>query len=418
MIDNSYPCTIPLTSLRNGTESSIFTISQQKITLENKANIVYVNSNCVTYPVSFARDSSNKIYTNLVKYNDNNPANITLVSKITDVENFDEYIQKHNIRIAYITVGQGSACTSEQLTDFFADDLKCQQISSWPGSTLCDTYTSSSDVSNIFWPHINDYAIVFAEDPGNVLNDNSYRTINRWVDKGGVLLWSRNLDPDAKIAGITWKSQGGANCPLTATSYYYNNPDPYLILGGDISSPAQWTPKKCYYIENNPATTTQYNNIAEYSDGKDGTATWHNGSGFAYYFSSTCETGFNYGDFTQKIREALEKIIGTTKSNYLQTNITISPLPEKITSLKTTFKHNITKADSELVLLYFDGTKWINYVNLTPSTTETTETKDIPLLVPVSSNVGFTLLATAYQISKDEKLSVDLQNIDVCFDQQ
>ncbi|HLC56827.1 MAG TPA: hypothetical protein VJJ23_06325 [Candidatus Nanoarchaeia archaeon] len=435
MIDDSYPCTIPLSSIRqvfDGSESKLFTIDKEKITLENKNNIVYVNSRCVSYPISFATDANKQIYTNLVKNSDDQRATIKLTSDIQVPEDLKDYIRTHTIRIAYVRVGGGSACVEEdlQLSNFFTNELECIDTqdfdSDWndPRHTLCDIYTNTNDLTSLFWPHLNDYSIIFTEDTGNKLENpsNSYTTLNNWVSNGGVLILTRGIQGSPVIAGVSYHGAGGPTQLLTVTSSYYSDPDPYLQFEGSTSSPVSWTPKSNHYVTNNPAQTTQYRDIADFPNGNDGVASWHYGNGFGYYFSSSCETPQSLYDLLgQRIVEALQRIIGTTKFNYLITNLTISPLPETVESFTTRYEYSITNTDpdTEVSLLYYDNTdpnnKWTDACpTLQKSQTEIIATCDISPTAKISQNTAFDLLLRVYQIAKDEQASVDFQDVKIC----
>src|SRR3989338_5086089 len=244
LIDDNYPCTIPLRDISNGTNTtSVFTLTAQDLRLQNINNVVYINSNCFTYYVSDAEDSNGTKYTNKVKYNDNNYANISLSNKIDgSIEDYEDFLRDNIINISFIDVG--NECPDLQMNQIL-QDFGCSddfREGNAPPTTNCHIYHDNGHIHKFF-------------NNANLLQ--GYKIGSRWNYKSDTI-----------------------NNNWTALNSFYTNPDSYLELGGTINNKARKDPDAEHYSSDCISCipdAVNYTVIAEFLNGDNAISRWNFG---------------------------------------------------------------------------------------------------------------------------------------------
>lgn len=424
-IDNKYQCNIPLKEISDG-GSSIFEVDSGKIQLANIENIVYVNSNCVTNRVSFAQDNHLRVVTDLVRDSDNRRAKIDLARFINGtITNLTAYIVEKKIRLAYVTESSGvDVCTNNQLENYLTTDYQCKTYPN-PSNTYCDKFTNAGP----FWPLLNNYSIIFLENIGSVIDKKT--ELENWTNNGGALILLGKISDSAGttpvILGIQWTKNQNPPSNITATSEYYAavaaGREQLLFMGGNVTDPATWEPKRGHYVSN---TTNALSFIKEgsYNTGQIGLARWDFGSGFSYFFSSCLESNnddsYNFGNFTQRIREALQRMVGTYYSGYLDTKIINNEkIGVSVKNITVNIEHYMDGVLSLEELSIYNSTtnNYTRLCYLTSSSIDYIDTCTIQNSTLLGSEVRFRAGAIVNKINLDKSAYYDYQDLKVCYEE-
>ncbi len=421
-IDNGYRCTIPLKEISDG-GSNIFTIEQGKIQIANLENVVYINSKCVTNRVNFAQDNNLQVVTDLVRDLDNKRAKVDLTRYINDtISNLTAYLIQNNIRIAYVTESSGvDVCANNQLQTYLSTDYQCKDYPN-PSNTFCDRFSSSGD----FWSRISNYSIIFLENIESISDNKA--TLENWVTNGGALiLLGKISNADTSVLGINYNKLQNPPSNLKATADYYqavaDGIESFLLMGGSVSNPAIWPPKRGHYITN---TTNAFVFIKEgtYNNGNIGLARWNYGSGFSYFFSSCLEDNnndtYNFGNFTQRIRESIQRMVGTYYSGFLDTKfLNNEKVGATINNISTTLQHHMEGLENVQELNIYNTTlgNYTKICDLSNSTTEITEVCNIPSSTILGNEVKFRIGARVKKININKSAFYNYQDLRVCYEE-
>jgi len=425
LIDDNYPCTIPLRDISNGTNTtSVFTLTAQDLRLQNINNVVYINSNCFTYYVSDAEDSNGTKYTNKVKYNDNNYANISLSNKIDgSIEDYEDFLRDNIINISFIDVG--NECPDLQMNQIL-QDFGCSddfREGNAPPTTNCHIYHDNGHIHKFFNNAnlLQGYKIVVIEQ--EQLTNSQLDELEDWVEAGGILIYGdKILSASGNKFGSRWNYKSDTiNNNWTALNSFYTNPDSYLELGGTINNKARKDPDAEHYSSDCISCipdAVNYTVIAEFLNGDNAISRWNFGNGTVYHFSSLCDPqdAYNTGTLTVKINEMIKRMLGSYKYNYLDTVIDFDPELgfNGTTSNITTLKYRINIQSGYNLSLY---EKYLGDFIL--KCTDQTILNNQCAFNPSSLAVNQIRLRTEFYVKElniiNRQVDIDYQDIQICY---
>ena len=336
LVDDEYPCTIPITDVTDGTQNNVFSVSDiENLRITNINNVVYINTACITYPLSFAEDHNSKTITSQLKYNDLVKARLEFKRNVNNsIQDYNQYLIDHDLRIAMLNKANG--CDQPQEENIF-HSFNCQEAGTPGYETLrCHIFKSESTIADLFENEngysLQNYQLIVLEQQSQQFPDSEQMVIlEDWVSQGNVLIAGDRLaKKSSDLFGISWTYV--QNDPigyfLTLDSSYYSNPDKFLILGGTAQDPATWDPSSSHYVScTGLCTEINYTNFARFPDNKHGLSRWYYGSGEVYYFSSMCNDPdtYNGGSLTTRVGDLINRIIGSYKNAYINTTIDFEP---------------------------------------------------------------------------------------------
>ena len=425
-IDDKYPCRIPLRDITNGT-SPIFDFTQKNLRIENRNNIVYINSNCIVYPVEYAIDEKGVIVTSKVKNKDDVYANITFtIQTNTSISNYSQWLIDNYINISFIDVG--NECPDSQmnaiLKDFgCSDDFQQGQA---PPTTNCHIYHDNGHLNQFFTDDklLPGYKIVVMEQ--EELSTGQLEDLEEWIEEGGILIYGDKISSaSSNRFGSRWNyvktDQSLYN--LTALDSFYTSPDPYLELGGSITNKATWDPDAQHYTTDcigcNP-DAANYTVIARFPNSNDAISRWELGNGTVYHFSSLCHPNdiYNTGILTIKLNEMLKRILGFNQIGYLDTRFAYEPQLGSTSTIsnKTTLKYRISNPPSYYNIQISEKLNNNNLVLKCTRQNITNEQCDFSPSNPFESNINIrTEFISTNIIDKTRTADIDYQNIEICY---
>lgn len=336
LVDDEYPCTLPITDITDGSQNNIFSISDiENLRITNIDNIVYINPDCVTYPISYAEDDNGKRITSLVKYNDAIKSRLSFKRYVNNsIQDYNQYMEDHNLRIAFLNKANGCDQTQElnlfhSIDCAYADDPDYQNF-------RCHIFKSESTIQDLF-ENENGYSlqnyqlVVLEQHPQQYPSSDQMQLLEDWVEQGNVLIAGDRLSKSSSnLFGVSWSyvKTDTIGSYLTLDSSFYTYPDKFLVLGGSAQVPATWDPSSSHYVScTGLCTATNYTNFARFSNNNHGLSRWYYGSGEVYYFSSICNVPdiYNGGSLTTRVGDLIERIIGSYKNTYINTTLDFEP---------------------------------------------------------------------------------------------